>query len=159
MVIATCNYDSRNPPLLRGRYVTIRRQNNAYERQILNFCEVEELSCRPGRWGYKLNNVEDCSRSCSGCYHAEETCGVLDGHCYTGYQDGFWGKLCKRCVCTGGALCDRFTGCPVNSESAVKFSYNLPMEPIISPKNILILLNSHFTHNIWFVCSLRTIHG
>ena len=49
VVNVTCNYKNKNPPL-RGRYVMIRRKDNAYDRNFLNFCEVEVLSCPPGRW-------------------------------------------------------------------------------------------------------------
>ena len=102
VVTVTCDYKNRNPPL-RGRYVTIRRKDDANERNFLNFCEVEVLSCRPGFWGKDSAN-EDCSQSCGHC--VEQTCRVLDGYCYTVCQGGYWGANCNK-----DCNCGRFTGC------------------------------------------------
>ena len=105
LVTVNCNYRGRNPPL-RGRYLTIRRKDDANDRPRLNFCEVEVLSCRPGFWGKGLDNG-DCSQSCGRC--VEQTCRVADGHCYSGCQEGYWGPNCdKQCDCQP---CGRFTGC------------------------------------------------
>ena len=82
VVTVSCDYKNRNPPL-RGQYVTVRRKDDANERNFLNLCEVEVLSCRPGFWGKDSAN-EDCSQSCGHC--VEQTCRVLDGYCYTGCQ-------------------------------------------------------------------------
>ena len=113
-VTVICDYKNRNPPL-RGRYVTIRRKDNAQDRQLLNFCEVEVLSCLPGRWGYNpLNPAPDCSQLCAGCNNTMETCRVSDGYCYTGCKDEFWGGSCdKQCDCPGGTSCNQTDGsCP-----------------------------------------------
>ena len=93
VVSVKCDYKGRIPPLLRGRYVMIRSTYLRYPWFILNFCEVEVLSCPPGRWGYNMSNTEDCSRSCEGCV---QTCRVSDGYCYSGCQEGFWGDFCER---------------------------------------------------------------
>ena len=111
VVTVECDYKGRNPPL-KGRYVMIRRKDNARYRLFLNFCEVEVLSCRPGFWGKDLESG-DCSQSCGRC--VEETCRVSDGHCYSRCQEGYWGDICNnRCNCQD---CDRFTGCPTEGES------------------------------------------
>ena len=90
----------------------IRRKDNGIYRHLLNFCEVEVLSCLPGYWGYKLDNAPDCSQSCSGC-STRETCRVSDGYCFTGCQDGFWGEFCAQCKCTDGGQCNQTDGsCP-----------------------------------------------
>ena len=124
VVTVTCNYINRNPPL-RGRYVTIRRKDYAYERHLLKLCEVEVLSCHPGRWGYNLNpSGPDCSNACDRCQDVNETCRVLYGHCFTGCKDGYWGKYCDTpCHCADGDQCgqtdglcpgcDHITGCSV----------------------------------------------
>ena len=105
VVTVTCGYKNRNPPL-RGRYVMIKRKDNAYQQYLLNFCEVEVLSCHPGFWGKDLANG-DCSQSCGRCI--EGSCRVLDGYCYTGCQEGYWGDSCNsQCNCKA---CDRLTGC------------------------------------------------
>ena len=109
----TCNYRGRNPPL-RGRYVMIRRKENANERHVLNFCEVEVLSCSPGRWGYNLDNATDFSQVCNTCRDVSETCRVSDGFCFSGCQDGFWGGSChEQCDCLNETLCNQKDGsCP-----------------------------------------------
>ena len=105
VVTVTCNYRNKISHL-RGRYVTIRRQDNAGAHHLLNFCEVEVLSCHPGSWGIDPIN-RDCSQSCGRC--VEETCGVSDGHCYTGCQEGYWGPNCdNQCHCQP---CERIAGC------------------------------------------------
>ena len=78
VIKVTCNYKNRNPPV-RGRYVTIRRKDDAINRHWLNFCEVELLSCPPGRWGYNSDNSrEDCS-------HPDgNPCDQTDGLCLHG---------------------------------------------------------------------------
>ena len=112
VVSITCDYKSRDLPHLRGRYVTIRRKENVPFRHLMNFCEVEVLSCHPGFWGKDLESG-DCSRSCGHC--AEQTCRLSDGHCYTRCQDHYWGDNCiNRCNCQD---CDRSTGCPTVGES------------------------------------------
>ena len=105
-----CNYGTRDPPKVRGRYVTIQRKANASKSHLLNFCEVEVLSCHPGWWGIELpKGTEDCSQACSNCNEVE-TCGVSDGYCYTGCKDGWYGRGCsKQCNCTQ-ATCDRSDG-------------------------------------------------
>ena len=113
VVKVTCDHNSRNPPL-RGRYVMIRRKHSAglNERRYMNFCEVQVLSCHPGRWGHKMDNTLDCSQSCSGCNNTVKTCRVSDGYCYTGCKNGFWGNGCdQQCACEGEDSCDRLTGC------------------------------------------------
>ena len=93
VITVTCNYGSRLLPL-RGHYVTIRRKDTANERHLLNFCEVEVLSCHPGLWGYNLGaSGHDCSNACDRCHDVNETCQVSDGHCYTGCRDGYWGEF------------------------------------------------------------------
>ena len=128
VVLVTCDYGSRNPPL-RGQHVTIRRKENANYKYLLKLCEVEVLSCHPGRWGYNLGaSGPDCSNACDRCQDVNETCRVSDGYCFTGCQDGYWGRYCdKQCDCRDGDPCnqtdglcpgcDRITGCPVVGES------------------------------------------
>ena len=138
MVTVTCNYNNRNP-LLRGRYVTIRRKGNVPERHVMNFCEVEVLSCPPGRWGY--NSEDDCFRVCDRCRDVSETCRVSDGYCFTGCQDRFWGDSCENeCNCEA---CNRTTGCPVVGESKQK-------------SQMLILSNSIFSMQHSQICLLRS---
>ena len=55
VVNITCDYKNRNLSI-RGRYVTIRRKDDASDRHVLNFCEVEVMSCPPGTWGYKTGD-------------------------------------------------------------------------------------------------------
>ena len=112
VVTVTCDYNNRNLPL-RGRYVTIRRKDDAFERFLLNFCEVEVFSCRPGHWGYNLLDfAHGCSNFCNRCKNNPETCRVSDGYCFSGCEEGFWGNSCdKQCNCPGSD-CDRFAGCP-----------------------------------------------
>ena len=106
VVTVTCDYKDRTSPP-HGRYVTIRRKDNANDRHILNFCEVEVLSCFHGFWGKDSANHGDCSRSCARC--VEGNCRVSDGHCYSRCQEGYWGDVCNdRCHCQA---CDRLTGC------------------------------------------------
>ena len=84
----------------------IRQKDNALAAHGLNFCEVEVLSCPPGRWGYNLNNAEDCLQTCDRCLDNLETCGVSDGYCFTGCEEGFWGGSCdKQCTCLGDEPC------------------------------------------------------
>ena len=112
VVTVTCDYKNTNPPL-RGRFVTIRRKENAPSRHLMNFCEVEVLSCPPGFWGKDSVSFRDCSQSCTNC--GDETCRVSDGYCYGGCQGGYWGPNCnKPCNCQD---CDRYTGCPTEGES------------------------------------------
>ena len=113
IVTVTCGYNDSTPPL-RGRYVTIRRKDNANVQHLMNFCEVEVLSCLPGTWGYNSGSSQDCSNFCDTCGNTSETCGVSDGYCYTGCKDGFWGGLCNiQCDCTGGVFCNKTDGsCP-----------------------------------------------
>ena len=103
VVRVTCNYCRKNPPI-RGRYVAIRRKDGANERHLMNFCEVEVLSCPPGRWGKDLANG-DCSRSCDDC--VDQTCGMLDGHCYSGCDE--------QCDCQE---CDHLPGCPTGESQS-----------------------------------------
>ena len=118
VVPITCDYKNRNPPL-RGQHVTIRRKENAQYKYLLKLCEVEVLSCPPGRWGYSSSNPgDDCSQVCDTCRDVPETCRVSDGYCFTGCQDGFWGDGCdNECDCEA---CNRTTGCPVVGESKRK---------------------------------------
>ena len=112
VVTVTCDYTDRDSAL-RGRYVTIRRKENASSRHLMNFCEVEVLSCLPGFWGNDLDNDTDCSQSCGRCI--EETCRVWDGYCYTECQDRYWGDSCNNdCDCP---VCDRINGCTLHGES------------------------------------------
>ena len=108
VVTVTCDYKNTTPPL-RGRYVTVRikegRQGGFVWPYEMNFCEVEVLSCPPGRWGYNSSNSEDCSKACDGCRDVNETCRVSDGHCFTGCQVGFWGETCQRCNCKDDVPC------------------------------------------------------
>ena len=105
VLTVTCDYKDREPPL-RGRYVTIRRKYNSFDRHLMNFCEIEVLSCPPGRWGYNLNNAQDCSQTCSGCNNTVEPCRVSDGYCYGVCKDGFWGGSCyKQCNCVDDEPC------------------------------------------------------
>ena len=97
VVSVKCDYKGRIPPLLRGRYVMIRSTYLRYPWFILNFCEVEVLSCPPGRWGYNTSFAEDCSRTCGECV---ETCRVSDGYCYSGCRDGFRGDFCEQTTTT-----------------------------------------------------------
>ena len=138
VVTVTCNYNNSNS-LLRGRYVTIRRKDDASNRrELLNFCEVEVLSCRPGFWGKDLANG-DCSQSCVRC--VEGSCRVLDGYCFTGCQEGYWGDSCENeCDCEA---CNRTTGCPVVGESKQK-------------SQMLILSNSIFAMQDRQICLLRS---
>ena len=118
LLLVTCDYKNRNPPSLRGRYVTILRAPHAQLRYLLNFCEVSVLSCPPGMWGYNSESSEDCAYACERCRNISETCGVSDGYCYTGCQDGFWRTECdKECDCSDGDSCDRLTGCAANGKS------------------------------------------
>ena len=48
VVTVKCDYKNINAPR-RGRYVTIRRKDNASDRHLLNFCEVEVMSCFSGK--------------------------------------------------------------------------------------------------------------
>ena len=138
VVTVTCNYNNINPPL-RGRYVMIRRKENTFQKHFLNFCEVEVLSCPPGRWGY--NSEDDCSRVCDRCRDVNETCRVSDGYCFTGCQDGYWGDSCENeCNCEA---CNRSTGCPVVGESKQK-------------SQMLILSNSIFSMQDSQICLLRS---
>ena len=129
VVTISCDYNNKSPPL-RGRYVTIRRKDNPINRYIMNFCEVEVMSCPPGSWGYNSGNpADDCSRVCETCRDVPKTCRVSDGYCFTGCQDGFWGgNYCERqCDCPDGDPCDQtnglcpgcdhITGCPTVGES------------------------------------------
>ena len=112
VVTATCDYESSTPPL-RGRYVTIRRKNNSNVEHLMNFCEVEVLSCPPGLWGYNSRSSQDCSNFCDRCKNSSETCRVSDGYCFTGCEDGYWGRTCVQCNCPDGALCNQTDGsCP-----------------------------------------------
>ena len=104
----TCDYQDKTPPI-RGRYVTIKRKDNANKRHVMNFCEVEVLSCPSGRWGYNLNMTRDCSQSCEGC-RSPATCRVSDGHCFIRCRDGLWGVTCKRCDCKDDAPCRKSDG-------------------------------------------------
>ena len=125
VVTVICNYQSRNAPI-RGQYVTIRRKDDAIDRQYMNFCEVEVLSCPPGRWGYNhLNYAEGCSESCSGCNNTLETCRVLDGYCFTGCKGGFWGDSCdKQCNCLDGPTCNQTDGsCPFGKSHQGRFAF------------------------------------
>ena len=107
-----CGYNNVVPPR-RGRYVTIRRKDGAPFRHQLILCEVEVLSCRPGYWGYNVYGAPDCSNECTGCADSSETCGVSDGRCYTGCNNGYWGPSCQPCSCDNVALCDKTDGsCP-----------------------------------------------
>ena len=116
-MVVTCDYKDRNPPL-RGRYVTFRRKENAANKEAMILCEVEVLSCLPGRWGYNSSNShEDCTSACDRCRYVSETCRVSDGYCFTGCQDGFWGGSChEQCNCTDGAPCNRTNGSCGKSE-------------------------------------------
>ena len=107
VVTVTCNYRGRNPPL-RGRYVTIRRNDESFDEHLLNFCEVKVMSCPPGRRGYSFGSSGDhCSHVCDTCRNKSETCRVSDGHCFTGCQVGFCGCSCdKQCDCKDGAECE-----------------------------------------------------
>ena len=49
VVTVKCDYDNIRAPR-RGRYVTIRRKDDASERHLLNVCEVEVMSCYPGEY-------------------------------------------------------------------------------------------------------------
>ena len=121
VITVTCNYNNRNSPL-RGRYVTVRRKDIAYERHLLNFCEVQVLSCHPGRWGYNLgSSAYDCSNACDRCRNISETCRVSDGHCYSGCKDGLWGGNCdKHCDCGDDVPCRMLDGhCFTECEDAV----------------------------------------
>ena len=140
VVTVNCDYNNTYPPK-RGRYVTIRRKDEANERQWMNFCEVEVMSCRPGRWGYNSSNSgDDCSRDCDRCRYVSETCRVSDGYCFTGCKDGLWGNDCdKQCDCPS---CDRTTGCPILGESKQK-------------SQLLILSNSIFSMQDGQICLLR----
>ena len=112
VVTVSCDYKNKNL-YLRGRYVTIRRKDSANERHLMNFCEVEVLSCHSGFWGKDSANFRDCSHSCNNC--TDETCRVSDGYCYGGCQGGYWGPNCdEQCDCPD---CDRLTGCPAEGES------------------------------------------
>ena len=111
VVTVPCNYRGRNPQL-RGRYVTIRQKKNADDRHLLQFCEVRVMSCRPGTWGYNSGSSgDDCAHVCDGCRNASETCGVSDGHCYSGCRVGFCGCSCdEQCDCSGGDSCQHSRG-------------------------------------------------
>ena len=62
LVTVQCNYNNRDPPNRRGKYVTIQRKSNAaIAKHLLNFCEVEIFSCPPGWWGRNLSGTPDCS--------------------------------------------------------------------------------------------------
>ena len=101
-----CNYKYVNAPR-RGRYVTIRRKDDAFHRNELEFCEVEVMSCPPGRWGYNVNSLGDCVFACDRCRNVSETCRVSDGYCFTGCKDEFMGENCdEQCDCQDGASND-----------------------------------------------------
>ena len=107
----TCNYNDRNPPMLRGRYVTIRQKENANEEFKMNFCEVEVLSCPPGRWGYGSGSFQDCLQACDRCRNVSETCRVSDGYCFTRCQEGYYAGSCdKQCNCVDDEPCSRLDG-------------------------------------------------
>ena len=109
VVMVTCNYNNTKPPI-RGRFVTIQKKTNANSKHLLNFCEVEVLSCPPRRWGYNLADIEDCSQVCDRCHDSVENCRVSDGYCFSGCAEGNWGNSCdKQCNCQA---CDRMAGCP-----------------------------------------------
>ena len=132
VVNVTCDYNNRDPPL-RGRYVTIKRKDNTDYRFELQFCEVEVMSCPPGRWGYNVFFLGDCVYDCDRCRNITETCRVADGHCFTGCKEGLWGGTCnqsRNCIddapckvsdgyCEGGCRaeywggsCDEQCDCP-----------------------------------------------
>ena len=84
----------------RGRYVTIRRKDDAYKRYELVLCEVGVMSCPPGRWGYNVNSLGDCVHACDRCRNVSETCRVSDGHCFSGCNDEFMTENCdEQCDC------------------------------------------------------------
>ena len=136
VVTLMCEYKDRNSPL-RGRYVTIRRKDNAYQHHLLNFCEVEVLSCFSGFWGkYPAN--EDCSQSCGRCL--EETCRVSDGSCYSGCQEGYWGVGCNNhCSCQA---CD-ISGCTTGEPHinfvlcSISYMYCYPLKTLFHSSSSL----------------------
>ena len=94
-----CNYKNRNLPL-RGHYMVIRWKDDSFRRNELEFCEVEVMSCPPGRWGYNVNSLGDCVYDCGRCRNVSESCRVSDGHCFTGCKDEFMGEDCdEQCDC------------------------------------------------------------
>ena len=106
VVTVQCNYKYVNAPR-RGRYVTIRRKDNAFLSHGMLFCEVEVMSCPPGRWGYNVDSLGDCVYACDRCRNVSETCRVSDGHCFTGCKDEFMGENCdEQCDCQDGASND-----------------------------------------------------
>ena len=111
VVTVQCNYKYVNAPR-RGRYLTIRRKDEAKARYLLQFCEAEVMSCHPGRWGYNpVQSQYDCSHVCDTCSDVPETCRVSDGYCFTGCKNGHWGGNCKhRCTCLDGVACNRTDG-------------------------------------------------
>ena len=136
VVTVTCDYRQRKPPMLRGKYVTIRRKDNADARHLLNFCEVEVLSCPYGLWVKNWTN-RDCSQSCGRCVPVQETCSIWDGYCYSGCQEGYWGDNCNNhCNCQA---CDRYTGCPTGVSQLnfvlLCFLYQRSIEQTISNIN------------------------
>ena len=127
VVTVTCDYKNRNPPI-RGHFVTIRRKDNTFERQYMNFCEVEVRSCPPGRWGYNLPNLApDCSQSCDRCNNTVETCRVSDGYCFIACKKGFWGGSCdKQCDCLNNVLCNPTDGsCPSGKSEQDMFAVSV----------------------------------
>ena len=106
VITVQCNYRYINAPR-RGRYVTIRRKDDALRRNEMLFCEVEVMSCPPGRWGYNVNSLGDCVYDCDRCRNISETCRVSDGHCYTAFKDEFIRENCdEQCDCDDGASND-----------------------------------------------------
>ena len=104
-----CNYKYINAPR-RGRYVTIMR-NDLFPTFYLIFCEVEVMSCPPGRWGYTVNSLGDCVYACDRCRNESETCRVADGYCFTGCKDEFMGENCdEQCYCADGDQKDHIDG-------------------------------------------------
>ncbi len=100
---------------MRGRYVRLERQINAFESTRLNFCEVEIYSCSEGYWGYNLNGGGDCLNQCGKCQ--DNQCSVNRGRCYLGCQAGWWGvaessvgDCTKQCVNCYDQVCSQSKG-------------------------------------------------
>lgn len=95
---------------MRGRYVML-QSTWSYNKHWLNFCEIEIMSCEPGKWGVNLpDGKPDCSRTCH-C-DDDEPCGVSDGLCHNQCSPGWWGVNCdKPCNCPPDVGCSMLEGC------------------------------------------------
>ncbi len=92
-LIIYCNYQnqfiSKN-----GRYVMLQRTPGSSESHLLDFCELQVMSCPVGFW--KLN----CSQECPEC-PSHTACGLSDGRCFRADTGMF--------LCTGLPTKKKFT--------------------------------------------------